>query len=116
VGETTSAVIGGIGVACADQTVRSANVHCVAPCGELVGETRVNSDPSSSFLTERLGASLNGSSEFSHTLRGLPELANEEFGAVISWTQPIVVERAMYADAGCFVWSAGTNATATPLP
>jgi hypothetical protein len=45
----------------------------------------------------------------------VPELANEEFGAVITSTQPIVVERAMYLDAGGVVWSAGTNATATRL-
>ena len=31
-------------------------------------------------------------------------------------TQPIVVERAMYSNAGGVIWSAGTNATATRLP
>ena len=46
----------------------------------------------------------------------VPELAGAEFGAVIASTQPIVVERAMYADAGGLTWSAGTNATATRLP
>jgi hypothetical protein len=46
----------------------------------------------------------------------VPELADEEFGAAIKSTQPIVVERAIYLDAGGVVWSAGTNATATRLP
>jgi hypothetical protein len=46
----------------------------------------------------------------------VPELSNEEFAAVIKSTVPIVVERAMYLDAGGIVWSAGTNATGTRLP
>lgn len=46
----------------------------------------------------------------------VPELADEEFGAVIESTQPIAVERALYSNANGVVWAAGTNATATPLP
>jgi hypothetical protein len=46
----------------------------------------------------------------------VPELADETFGAVISSTQSIVVERAMYSDANGQVWAAGTSATATRLP
>jgi hypothetical protein len=35
---------------------------------------------------------------------------------VIESTQPIVVERSMYANANGVIWAAGTNATATRLP
>ncbi len=45
-----------------------------------------------------------------------PELRNERFGAVISSTKPIAVERAMYSNTPGLTWSAGTNATATRLP
>jgi glucose/arabinose dehydrogenase len=45
----------------------------------------------------------------------VPELNEERFGAVISSTAPIVVERAMYWNANGEFWSAGTDATATPL-
>ena len=38
------------------------------------------------------------------------------FGAVITSTQPIAVERAMYSDVSGVTWQAGTNATATRLP
>jgi hypothetical protein len=46
----------------------------------------------------------------------VPELTNEPFGALISSTQPIAVERALYTNANGVVWAAGTNATATRLP
>jgi len=46
----------------------------------------------------------------------VPELANEEFAAVIESTEPIAVERAMYLDVAGVTWAAGTNATATRLP
>jgi len=46
----------------------------------------------------------------------VPELSNEHFGAFIQSDQPIVVERALYGDAGTQVLGMGTNATATPLP
>jgi glucose/arabinose dehydrogenase len=46
----------------------------------------------------------------------VPELGDERFGAVISSSVPIVVERALYLNANGLVWSAGTNATATRLP
>ncbi len=45
----------------------------------------------------------------------VPELQDERFGVRIDAlliTTPIVVERAMYSNAGGVVWSAGTNATA----
>jgi hypothetical protein len=46
----------------------------------------------------------------------VPELTNEEFGALIESTQPIAVERAMYSDANGIIWAAGSNATGTKLP
>jgi len=46
----------------------------------------------------------------------VPELANASFGALIESTQPIVVERSVYADANGVTWAAGSNATATRLP
>jgi hypothetical protein len=46
----------------------------------------------------------------------VPELADESFGTLIESTQPIVVERSMYANANGVIWAAGTNATATRLP
>jgi glucose/arabinose dehydrogenase len=45
----------------------------------------------------------------------VPELSEERFGAIVSSTGPIVVERALYLNANGVVWSAGTNATGTPL-
>ncbi len=47
---------------------------------------------------------------------GEPGLANLNFGALVTSTQPIAIERAMYSDAGGQTWSAGTNATGTRLP
>jgi hypothetical protein len=44
------------------------------------------------------------------------EIVDERFGAVITSTQPIAVERAMYSDRNGVTWQAGTNATATRLP
>jgi hypothetical protein len=46
----------------------------------------------------------------------VPELADEHFGALIESDQPIVVERALYGNAGAQTFGLGTNATATPLP
>jgi hypothetical protein len=46
----------------------------------------------------------------------VPEMTNERFGAVITSTEPIAVERAMYSDRDGVIWQAGTNATATRLP
>jgi hypothetical protein len=46
----------------------------------------------------------------------VPELVDETFGAQITSSAPIVVERAMYSDANGQVWAAGTNVTATRLP
>jgi hypothetical protein len=46
----------------------------------------------------------------------VPELADENFGAAIQSDQPIVVERALYGNAGTQPLGLGTNATATPLP
>jgi hypothetical protein len=45
----------------------------------------------------------------------VPELIDERFGAIIHATSPIMVERAMYWNAGGEVWSAGTNVTATRI-
>jgi hypothetical protein len=46
----------------------------------------------------------------------VPELADEQFGADLVSTQPIIVERSLYTDANGVVWAAGTNATGTRLP
>jgi hypothetical protein len=49
----------------------------------------------------------------------VPELKDESFGVIISSTQPIAVERAMYsngANGTGATWQAGTNATAVHLP
>jgi len=46
----------------------------------------------------------------------VPELTDESFGVVIDSTQPVIVERSLYSDAGGVTWAAGTNATATRLP
>ncbi len=46
----------------------------------------------------------------------VPELVHERFGAVITSTKPIAVERAMYSTgSGNQTWAAGTNASATLL-
>jgi hypothetical protein len=46
----------------------------------------------------------------------VPELIDESFGTIIESTQPVIVERALYLDAGGVTWAAGTSATATRLP
>jgi hypothetical protein len=46
----------------------------------------------------------------------VPELADENFGAIITSNQPIAAERSMYSNAIGQIWAAGTNATATALP
>ena len=43
-------------------------------------------------------------------------LHDEKFGALITSTQPIAVERALYGDATGQVWQMGTNAVGTRLP
>ncbi len=45
----------------------------------------------------------------------VPELNDERFGAVVTSTVPIVVERALYWNANGEFWSAGTDATGTAL-
>ncbi len=49
-----------------------------------------------------------------------PTAANRRFGIVVESMGlapvPLVVERAMYASVGGVLWSAGTNALATPIP
>jgi hypothetical protein len=46
----------------------------------------------------------------------VPELVNEQFGAVIEATQGTAVERAPYWGAGAVFWAAGTDASAARLP
>jgi hypothetical protein len=46
----------------------------------------------------------------------VPELADEQFGANLVSTKPIIVERSLYTDANGQTWAAGTNATGTRLP
>jgi BarA-like signal transduction histidine kinase len=45
----------------------------------------------------------------------VPEIHDERFGASITSSVPIVVERAMYWNANGEFWSAGTDATGTPV-
>ncbi len=45
----------------------------------------------------------------------VPELVDENFGAIITSDQPIAVERSMYASANGLVWAAGTNAAGSVL-
>ena len=45
----------------------------------------------------------------------VPELQDRGFGAYITSTAPIAVERSMYWDANGVVWAAGTNALGTPF-
>ncbi len=45
----------------------------------------------------------------------VPELVDENFGAIITSDQPIAVERSMYANANGLVWAAGTNAAGSIL-
>ncbi len=61
---------------------------------------------------------VNATSRFNVAIPGsdVPELADETFGAYITASAPIVVERSMYSDANGQVWAAGTNATATRMP
>jgi hypothetical protein len=47
---------------------------------------------------------------------GTPPAQGETFGTIITSTQPIVVERALYMDSNGVMWAAGTNATGTRLP
>jgi hypothetical protein len=51
-----------------------------------------------------------------HVNSMVPELAGQSFGAVVTSTKPIAVERALYTDANGVTWAAGTNATAAPIP
>jgi hypothetical protein len=60
--------------------------------------------------TSRLNVAVGG------TGGDVPELANENFGAIVTSDQNIAVERSMYSNANGQVWAAGTNATASPLP
>jgi hypothetical protein len=46
----------------------------------------------------------------------VPEITSGTFGAVITSSQPIAVERAMYSNANGQTWQAGSNATASRLP
>jgi hypothetical protein len=57
-------------------------------------------------------------SRFNVEVHTLPELANEQFGALIEVQNGvgIAVERAMYSDSAGVVWAAGTNALGTQLP
>jgi hypothetical protein len=58
---------------------------------------------------------VNPQSRFNVDTSAVPELAGQNFGAVITSDQPIAVERAMYNNANGQLWAGGTNATATPL-
>ena len=57
-------------------------------------------------------------SRFNVDLNGVPELANEDFGALVEVLNGvgISVERAMYSNALGQFWAAGTNALGTRLP
>ncbi len=78
------------------------------------------------FLRENGGATLTKSFVVRATSRlnvavggagsDVPELVDENFGAIVTSDQNIAVERSMYSNANGQVWAAGTNATASPLP
>ncbi len=60
--------------------------------------------------TSRLNVAVGGAGS------DVPELVDENFGAIVTSDQNIAVERSMYSNANGQVWAAGTNATASPLP
>ncbi len=45
----------------------------------------------------------------------VPELTNESFGAIVSSTQLVLVERSLYTSAGGLLWTAGTHSAGTSL-
>ncbi len=62
---------------------------------------------------------MNPTTRFNVYVNGMvPELANEDFAAVIEVTNgvPIAAERALYWNSGGQTWAGGTNATPTGLP
>ena len=59
---------------------------------------------------------MNGRTVIAGVGSDVPELIDEAFGVTIEATLPIVVERSMYRRVNGVFWSAGTNATATPVP
>jgi hypothetical protein len=78
-----------------------------------------NTDPVNveiTFLRENF--EVRPSSRFNVAVGGadVPEITNERFGAIVSASLPIAVERAMYSDLNGVTWQAGPNATATGLP
>jgi hypothetical protein len=92
----------------------------IANTGTSAGQARVTllfEDGTSAIRTFDLGAS----SRFNVSVASdFPEAAGRRFGALVeslgASPMPIVVERAMYTNAGGVVWSAGTNALGTRLP
>jgi hypothetical protein len=70
--------------------------------------------------TEAKTFSVAGNSRFNVAVAvEFPNAAGRRFGAIVESTggtpAQIVVERAMYSNAGGVVWAAGTNALATKL-
>jgi hypothetical protein len=70
-----------------------------------------------------LGFNIRANSRFTVDIGQALQLSGEHFAVIAesiaegSFTVvPIVVERAMYWDAGGVVWAAGTNVLATPIP
>ena len=92
----------------------------VANTGSVAGPVRVTlifEDGTSAARTFTVAAS----SRFNVAVStDFPEAADRRFGALVeslgSSPIPIVVERAMYTNAGGVLWSGGTNALGTPLP
>jgi hypothetical protein len=72
----------------------------------------VTSDERTFTLAANSRTNVNTQTEFTET-------AGKRYGAVVeslgSTPAALVVERAMYSDAGGIVWAAGTNALATKL-
>ena len=68
-------------------------------------------DPSPSRRSRRFNVAVGGGGQ--RRCRSWPTSSS---APIITSTMPIVVERALYGDAGTQVFGIGTNATATPLP
>jgi hypothetical protein len=44
-----------------------------------------------------------------------PELMNESFATIVTSTEPVIVERALYTTTGGMMWTAGASSTGTRL-
>jgi len=90
----------------------------IANPSSVAGTATLTTLPNSSF-TPRVVTTvpLPAHSRVSVAMSQFPDLVSQNFGTLIESDGPdIVVERAMYSNAGGIVWAAGTAALGTPLP